>query len=364
MRKKKLLIDLSVLRNPYCGWGQIALNYGNYYKQHYVALQENYELYFLLPKKMFGEFGNEVKYISSSNFFYKNFPFLRCLFFPRMDVRHAIHQSADFQPFSCKTKHILTIHDYNFVYEKTARKVKQGLKKLQWRIDQADKIVAISSFTKSEIERYSDLKGKQVEVIYNGVEFLDENKAKRPDFVKNDKGFFFTIGQTREKKNFHTLLRLMQYFPEKELYIAGDNSSKRCIKYGMFIKQQIAKLGLKNAHLVGRISNENRIWLYKNCEAFLFPSLFEGFGLPVIEAMQLGKPVFSSKETSLKEIGGDCIFFWENFEPEAMKEGLEKGLEEFEKSPERASNEIAYAKSFSYEKHIAQYLNIYNMLLQ
>ncbi|MDR1698833.1 MAG: glycosyltransferase family 4 protein [Prevotellaceae bacterium] len=355
MKKKKLLIDLSVLKYSYCGLGQVALNYGNYFKQHYFTSQADYELYFLLPKKKFGAFGSEVKYINSSNFFYKNIPFFVSLFNPQINLWHAIHQMAKSKPFYRNTKYILTIHDYNFVYEKSPQKAQKYLKKVQSRIDRADKIVAISNFAKKEIECYSDLKGKQVEVIYNGVEQLDASKAKRPDFVKNDKPFFFTIGQVREKKNFHVLLPLMKYFPEKALYIAGDKNSQ----YGDFIARQIKEMDLKNVHLVGTVSNEERIWLYKNCDAFLFPSLLEGFGLPVIEAMQFGKPVFSSQETSLKEIGGNCAFFWKNFEPETMKETVEKGLSAFEKMPELSEKNREYANSFSYQKHIERYLEIY-----
>ena len=354
MKKKKLLIDLSILKHLYCGLGQIALNYGEYFKEFYSST-ENYELYFLLPKDKFGAFGNEVKYVSS-NFWRKIFPFL----IPRTDVWHAIHQCASYKPFGRKTKYILTIHDYNFVYEKSAWKAWRYLKKVQREINRADKIIAVSSFTKSECELYSDLKGKNVEVIYNGVEQLDTNKAERPVFVENDKSFFFTIGKIKEKKNFHVLLLLMKYFPEKELYIAGEKNTK----YSNFIERKIKELDLKNVHLTGVVSNEERIWLYKNCEAFLFPSLFEGFGLPVIEAMQFGKPVFSSEETSLKEIGGDCVFFWENFNPESMKQVMDKGLEQFSTNPEFARKNIDYAASFSYKKHIEQYLKIYQTLLK
>ena len=351
MKKKKILVDLSILKNINCGLGQVALNYGKYFAENYTG-NEDYELYLLLPKKMFGLFGNKVKYVPASKL-YKHFPF----FMPKFDVWHSIHQLSRFEPTYKDTKVILTIHDFNFIYEKqdNPEKVSRYLKKIQRKIDRADKITCISEFAKKETEKYAQLRGKNIQVIYNGVERLDETKAMKPDFVKSDKPFFFTIGQIKPKKNFHVLLPLMKLFPDKELYIAGQDEGA----YADSIKQTIKDENIENAHLVGAISNEERIWLYKNCEAFVFPSLFEGFGLPVIEAMYFGKPVFSSKETSLKEIGGDRAFFWDNFSPESMKKVIDDHLAPFYSSPIEPLKNIEYAESFSYEKHMAQYIKIY-----
>ena len=347
--KKKILIDLSILKHPYCGLGQIALNYGEYFKKYYTSSEE-YELYFLLPRKMFGAFGNDIKYIAT-NLCRKLFPTL----IPEVDVWHAIHQLTPFKPFSDKTKYLLTIHDFNFVYEKSSGRVQHYLKKIQHKIYRADKITSISHFVKQEGERYMDLKGKSIEVIYNGVERLDIKDVKRPNFAKNNKPFFFSIGQIREKKNFHVLLPLMKLFPDKELYIAGEKGTQ----YSYILEHTIRKENLTNVHLLGVVNNEERAWLYKHCEAFLFPSLLEGFGLPVIEAMLFGKPVFSSKETSLMEIGGQYAFFWDNFEPEEMKRVIDENLGNFYQSLVLAERNKDYAFSFSYEKHIERYLDIY-----
>lgn len=351
--KKKVLIDLSILKHINCGLGQVAFNYGKYFKQHY-SLNQNYDLYFLLPKKMFGEFGSEVHYISS-NVWKKFLPFL----LPKIDVWHSIHQLSSFHPFYQKTKLVLTIHDFNFLYEKSGFKSRRYLRRVQQEIDRSDKIVCISNFSKSEAERFTDLKGKSIDVVYNGVEQFDIESTKIPDFVKSSKPFFFTIGQIKKKKNFHVLLPLMKLFPENELYIAGQTGTA----YADQIQAVIQSENISNVHLVGIVSNEERVWLYKNCEAFLFPSLFEGFGLPVIEAMYFGKPVFTTGETSLKEIGGGFTFIWDNFEPEYMKDVVVDNLRDFYLSPLRAKQNIDYAKSFSYEKHMESYLKIYMQLL-
>jgi glycosyltransferase involved in cell wall biosynthesis len=356
MKRKKILVDLSCLKHPYCGIGQVARNYGEYFSQNYFRSQADFDLFLLLPENWRGKFGNEVKYVNTC-YFLRKFP----VFIPRVDVWHAIHQYVRFRPADKSTKYILTVHDCNFMYEykEMPDKMRRHFRKIRVNVDRADKIITISRFAKQDIERCFDLHGKSVGIIYNGVELLDTGLAKQPVFVQNENPFFFTIGHITEKKNFHVLLPLMKYFPEKELYIVGDKDTG----YGDFIERKIREEKLQNVHLTGIVSNEERIWLYRHCEAFLFPSLYEGFGLPVIEAMQLGKPVFSSKETSLKEIGGDCAFFWDSFDPLAMKCVIDSYLSSFQHNPSLAEKNRLYALSFSREKAMEQYLAVYRDLL-
>ena len=354
MKKKRILVDLSILKNVNCGLGQIALNYGNFYKNEFIP-SLLFDVYLLVPKKFIGQFGSNVKYIESA-WWYKFFP---CLL-PKMTVWHAIHQRSHFSPFWKSTKYLLTIHDFNFAYEKTGKKRDKYLSDIQKNINRADKITCISHFAKADTERLADTKGKSIDVIYNGVEHLDQDLAQKPSFVQNEKPFFFTIGEVKEKKNFHTLIDLMKLFPEKMLYIAGNKGNN----YAQQIVQRIKTEHIENVFLTGIVTNNERIWLYRNCEAFLFPSLFEGFGLPIIEAMSFGKPVFSSTKTSLKEIGGNCAFFWDNFTPEHMQEVINKNLDTFYKNPNLAKQNIDYAMSFSYGRHIKTYWQIYLQLLQ
>lgn len=348
--KKKILVDLSILKNPHCGLGQIALNYGKYYKEN-IDGTEDFVLHLLVPKKYINAFGNKVEYIESKRI-YRKLPFL----LPKFDVWHAIHQLSRFMPFNRSTKYILTIHDFNFVYEKKGGKINKYLNKIQSKINRADKIFCISEFAKLETQKYAKLNDKNIEVNYNGVEALNPEIGIKPSCIKSEnEKFFFTIGEIKEKKNFHTLLDLMKLMPDKKLYIAGKDSTK----YADLIKERIEKENIKNVVLSGIISNEERIWLYAHCEAFLFPSLFEGFGLPIIEALSFGKAVFSSQETSLKEIGGNHVFFWNDFEAENMKKIITDNLESYYLDKDKIQSNIKYAEGFCYKRHIKQYIANY-----
>lgn len=355
--KKQLLVDLSSLKNIYSGLGQVALSYGDYFKNNYNPKTAPYTLTLLLPKKFFGVFGEDLKYISSTNLLRKHCRWL----FPKFDLWHSIHQLSRFRPVYSTTKYILTIHDLNHFYEKTGRSKTRRHKKIQRKISQADEIVCISKFTKWDVENKLELKGKRCKVIYNMVRSLDDKVAVKPDFHVQEP-FFFTIGKIIQKKNFHVLLDLMKLIPDKHLYIVGKGANRKDNTYAMEIKRKIQEENISNVTLQGPVSHEEKVWMYQHCLAFFFPSLLEGFGLPVIEAMQFGKPVFSSQETSLKEIGGEYAYFWKNFDPLEMNKLVEDNLEGFYSRKELAEKEKEYASSFSYEKHFEEYEKIYSTI--
>ncbi|MDR0811213.1 MAG: glycosyltransferase family 4 protein [Paludibacter sp.] len=351
MKKKKVLIDLSSLEDLHCGLGQVSINYCKYFRDNYKRQTADYQLYLLVPKKFFGQFGNEVKYLSSTNWLRRHCRFL----FPQFDVWHAIHQLSRFKPAYNHTKLILTIHDLNYLYEKHGKRRAQGQRRMQRKVNRADEIVCISQFACSEVERNLNLGNKRCRVILNGVENLSQNPVQKPK-IDICEPFFFTLGVLKAKKNFHVLLDMMKLMPDKQLYIVGKGNDS----YSQYLYQRIENENITNVKMLGIVTDEEKTWLFRNCEAFLFPSLFEGFGLPVVEAMLFGKAVFSSAETSLKEIGSTHAFFWKSFEPNEMKTLIDNNLADFYKSQEKIQAEIDYANSFSYKKHLQQYEELYS----
>ncbi|MFZ4454772.1 MAG: glycosyltransferase family 4 protein [Bacteroidales bacterium] len=351
MKQKQILVDLTKLKVLNCGLGQVAYNSGIEIGR--FSLPE-LKMNLLLPSAFIGEFGDNVGYIKAY-LIHKYLPLL----IRNFDLWHSTSQLSGIVPFSKKKPMLLTIHDLNFLYEKRPEKAKNYLRKVQKRVDRACFITTISEFTASEIRQHLDLKGKELRVIHNGVQLLNGEESNRPDFVSEECPFFFTIGQIVEKKNFHTLLDTMKILNEYTLYISGEDKSD----YADSIRKRINDENINNVVLTGTISPLEKNWLYQNCRAFLFPSKFEGFGLPVIEAMQCGKPVFSSNMTSLKEIGDKYAYFWENFEPEYMANIINKGLLDFDSNPQLQTDEIEYAMSFSYEKNVKAYLDLYREIL-
>lgn len=342
----RILIDLSILKNVHCGLGQVALNYGYFFRDSYTP-QPNEQIYLLVPSRFVGAFGDKVKYIIAHKI-YRVFPWL---IGKRFDVWHAIHQLSRYRPVA--KRYILTIHDFNFVYEKRGKKVEQYLKKIQKKAERAEKIVCISEFARQETKRYLQMGKKSIDVIYNGIERIDLQEELVPAQVAPQKPYLFTIGECKEKKNFHVLLDIMQYLPQYQLYIAGNDHTE----YADRMRATIAAKGIQNVHLLGLVSPEEKVWLYRHCAAFVFPSLFEGFGLPIVEAMLFRKPVICSQETSLIEIGGTHVqFFEKGYPPKESAELIERTIQN---NTEKQETAFQYATSFSWEHHVQKYLTIY-----
>ena len=92
--------------------------------------------------------------------------------------------------------------------------------------------------------------------------------------------------------------------------------------------------------------------------------MFEGFGLPVIEAMSFGKPVVSSDMTSLKEICSGHAFILENFEADHIADKITQAIDTYSKDPALVAQNTEYARSFTYRRHMDEYLRIYREMLQ
>lgn len=348
---KSLLLDIYKANNLHSGLGQFSLNFHN-------SLLENnteWDLEFLAPAN-FQEFQNKNARYRSANFKSRYFPELG----RKPNLWHSLQQfPSHHAPKGCPQ--ILTIHDLNFLLEKNSKKADSYLKKLQRNVDRAQVITSISEYTSGLIKDRLNLAGKEIHTIHNGIYLKEFPNSKRPSIAPKTK-FFFSIGIFSEKKNFHSLLPFMQELEDYQLIIAGDNNTS----YGARLKSEIKSLGLENRIiLAGRITDADKYWYYKNSEAFLFPSLAEGFGMPVIEAMLLGKAVFSSTKCSLPEIGGDASFYWDNFDHRSMIKTLKLGLAEMQKDPLAfEKRQKVHAAKFSWESCIQKYLKLYDETLK
>jgi len=344
-----ILIDLTTLRHPNCGLGQFALNFGKHLS---LQVPDDLKLTLYVPKQFNGYFGNNVTYLNYRKT-YRRFPFL----LPKFDIWHSTYQlSRNTPPPTAKV--ILTLHDLNVLYEKERIKALHYLSKIQKEVDRADVITTVSHFSAGEISNH--LKGnKKPTVIYCGVEQLENKQMEAPDFIQHKhKPFLFTIGEVKAKKNFHVLLDAMKLMPEYDLYISGNLNSS----YANMLQDRITKEKIENVFLTDIIEDQYRIWMYAHCTAFVFPSKFEGFGLPIIEAMQFNKPVCSSQMTSLKEIGGNMAYFFENFEPEHIKDTVTRAIYDYQQHPELAAKAKQYALQFSHESNVKEYINLYRSM--
>jgi glycosyltransferase involved in cell wall biosynthesis len=344
-----IALDCERMKYAHTGLFEYCQQLGNALK---VCKGPTDQISFYLNPNLQQHFGPTDRFIDQHSLQKFIFPRL-----PHIDLWHTTYQLSRYIPHSRKIKRVITIHDLNFLYEgKSPSKIKKYLDKHQKNIDLCDHIIAISNFTKNDVLDHLKIGEKPISVVYNGCAeppLLTSNPAYAP---KNP--FLFSLGTVNPKKNFHVLVPLLKG-NDLELIIAGKTEPA----YVDQILQEARKHGVEQrVKITGPITEQEKHWYYKNCEAFLFPSLAEGFGIPPIEAMQYGKPVFLSRATSLPEIGGCYAYYFNHFDPEDMQHAFVSGMSHYlENQPQEAI--IAHAKQFNWTGSARAYLRIYKETL-
>lgn len=239
------------------------------------------------------------------------------------------------RPFlmSKKISCITVIHDLQALhYPEYFSKGRNLFFRLSWWIDchTSAKIVTISEFCKKDIVDHYKISPEKVEVIYNPI-IIDEKKTDFTILTEKygieKKQYYYTVSSLAKHKNLITLLKMIRLMKTEgenpKLVITGVkvNAANEIMQY---IKEN--DLG-NNVVYTGFISNEDRNALYDNCKVFLFPSVFEGFGMPPVEAMMRGVPVITTRMTSLYEVTqGKAIYVDNPFNETEWKEKAEASL--------------------------------------
>lgn len=265
------------------------------------------------------------------------------LFQNRLLRKHGFRKC--FEPVYCKPwqnggiQYTCVIHDLQALHYPEYHPFHEvAYSRLCWRMDVANaaRIIAISHWVKMDIER--KYHRKNIEVIYNPVylkirETADFTLSARKYHIER-KAFFYTVSQMIPHKNLLTLIAVMElivrghYELPGKLVISGVNGNA-----AEELQKQIKEKNLQGeVILTGYVSNEERNSLYQNCHTFLFPSVFEGFGMPPIEAMLFGTRVITTRCASIPEVTqGKAVYV---DDPYDAQEWIDKLLEKDDHSRE------------------------------
>lgn len=356
---KRIVIEANIISAPYCGLKEVMIQLGNGLADRADQLRRDHgiELAFVVPPSYRGCFGNDVEYITMNGVGKHWLKHIGC---GQVDLFHAPHQYCTLKRVAGARHTLLTIHDINFMYEKHGSRLQRGIRRLQGRLNHADHLSFISRFAQSDTSSHFRLDAPQ-RIIYNGVTDLTPLAASAPEGILPElpERFFFHVSSLYPKKNVHLLMEMMRHLPNEHLVIAGTWQND---EYGRSLQEAIAKAPHHNITTLDRISEEQKAVLYSRCSAFMFPSLCEGFGLPPIEAMKFGKPVFLSTLTSLPEVGGDVAFYWPDLTPEAMAAEVQRRMPTVDAA--MADRLRAHASQFIWDRCIDAYIQYYLDILK
>lgn len=250
---------------------------------------------------------------------------------------------------------VTTVHDFtNELFQAGS-----GARKERWIKDNAirhsDYIVCISENTKRDFERfYPSFPKERIKVIYNGVSddfFVSDSLGWPFDFPKSNYVLF--VGERDGYKNFELVVEILKQY-QIDIVLTGKPLNDNEVKQLQEIKGVY--------YYAGRVSSDLLNKLYNNAFALVYPSLYEGFGLPVIEAQRAGCPVIAAAASSIPEIIGDRALLMETPTPESLIEKLNQLQMDNIRNTAVASG-LENSKRFSWEKTYLQYLSLYQEVL-
>lgn len=269
---------------------------------------------------------------------------------------------AHYAPRFSPAPSVVTIHDLSYFYYPQDF-LKEDLYKLKYwtkySVRKAKKVIAVSQNTKQDLTKFYSTPQEKIEVVFNGYERKIKNpqgKSQKLMFVRNNP-YILYVGTLQPRKNIPTLIKAFKLFsmnnPQFQLVITG----KKGWLYDE-IFNEVRNQGLEQKIIfTGYVPDEELPTLYKNAFCFVLPSLYEGFGIPLLEAMSFKCPVISSNTSSLPEIGGDACLYFDPRDENELVEKLEK-LKDSKLRDELSKKGSERIKLFSWEKCATQTLEV------
>lgn len=239
------------------------------------------------------------------------------------------------------TPHIVVIHDvsfkvnktffskkfaawYNFVFSLSIRRIRQ--------------IITVSEFSAGEISREYKIDKKKITVTYIGWQHFERISAGNSALKKyglESKKYFFAMSSMAPNKNFKWIAKAAEHAPEEVFAVGGEVNKK---VFGDIFNFEIPE----NLRFLGYVSDSEAKELMRECRAFLFPTFYEGFGIPVLEALSVGAKAVVSDKSCMREIYGNSVYY---IDPNNYNMRLEEVLKHSVESPERLLDKYNWKKS-------------------
>ncbi len=337
--------------------------------------ENSYYLYNTKPKKVdrLKKYNNVFEILPNSKFWKK----LSSIWRQKAIVRqieengvHIYHGLSGEIPIGLSKKNIktvVTIHDLIFVrypnlYSFFDRKI--HFLKFKYATKNADVIIAISKQTKQDIVTYLHIEPSKIKVIYQGCHAIfkeafteEEKEALKEKYSLPDK-FILNVGTIEERKNALSIVKSIKNI-DINLVIVGKKTP-----YYNTIKEYIEQNKLENkVYFLEGMTLKELATLYQSAQAFVYPSIFEGFGIPIIEALYSKTPVITTKEGVFPEAGGSNSLYVEAHDIDGLKTAIEKVLSDALLRAKMIDKGYEFVKKFNDDAIGDEMMKVYKNLL-
>lgn len=275
----------------------------------------------------------------------------------RFDIFHPTYYDPYFLKYIGNKPFVLTVYDMiHELYPECFSKDDKTAENKKILCKEASTIIAISENTKNDLIKIHGIKEDKIRVIYLGSSFDNKGSSEKP--ICRDPYLLF-VGNRTLYKNFNFYLKSVA-----EILISSKLKLV-CAGGGSFTDSElrlIRDLNLQHLVIQIKIDNESLVNLYKNAIAFTFPSLYEGFGIPVLEAFSCGSPCLLSTGGSIPEVGGDAAVYFDPQNSNSIQQTLLKIIHDQVYRNNISLKGYERLKLFSWDKTFEETINLYESI--
>lgn len=318
--------------------------------------------YYLYSRKKVLDFKRRLPKLPGANFshccdYFKNGP---SAVLPAVDVFHT--SSYDLQRPQ-NARFIVTIHDViikAYPHGHSKRTIEEIDEKLKKILSEADTIVADSCNTKSDLTRFYGTPDSKIHVIYPGINITNKSGASSKGTNDNHESYILFVGTLEPRKNVDGLIRAFDWLKKEsgighKLFIVGMKGWM----FGDIFKAYEKAEFKKDIIFKGYVNDRELRKLYQQASVFVYPSFYEGFGLPIIEAFGHGAPVVTSKTSSCGEIGADAALLIDPSNYKEIAEAILRLIND-EKLKERLTKKgVSRAREFTWARTAVEFLKLF-----
>jgi glycosyltransferase involved in cell wall biosynthesis len=276
------------------------------------------------------------------------------------DIFHPTYYDPYFLKYIGEKPYVLTIHD--MIHEKFPEmfprnnKITQNKKLLA---ENASKIIAISESTKNDLIDIFGIEISKIDVVYHGNSLFENIKNQEFNYVPGN--YLLYVGSRGAYKNFNLFIRAIH-----SLIVENSDLSLVCVGGGKFTSNELKlfkTLNIRNKVYQYSLEDSELAEFYKNAIMFIFPSLYEGFGIPILEAFACNCPVVCSNTSSLPEVSGNAAIYFDPFNYESILKSVEKVYFNPNLRNELIRKGVERAKDFSWHDTALKTKNVYDSIL-
>ncbi len=311
----------------------------------------------------------ENPFLKFFNSYWRTFTIGNVLRKEMFDLYHGLSNELPYNIHKSGVKSVVTIHDLIFIrfpelYKPVDRYI--YLRKFRAAALNSNLVIAISNQTRSDIINYLNIPEEKIKVVYqsgNPLFSKIHTKDKLDEIRKkyNLPGeFILNVGTIEERKNLLQLLRALNETKSQIPLVVVGHKRK---DYFRKIEAHIERNRIKNIYFLQNVPTIDLPLIYQSAKLFVYPSSFEGFGIPVLEAMQSGIPVIAGKGHCLEETGGPDSLYIDPFDLEEFSDAIDQVLESDSQQKKMSTTGLKYAERFHPEKTVRKVYSAYESIL-